>query len=129
MAELVDTLVFDGECGFCRSCVVWLERRLASPVAIVAWQEADLVALGVSAEDCRSAVQWVGATGRRSAGAAAVAEVLRAARWPWPAVGRLLGLPLVRIAAAAVYRVTARNRSCLVQPGDEPVDRGGLAPK
>lgn len=125
----VNTLVFDGDCAFCRSCVTWLERRLAGQVAIVAWQEADLSALGLTEAACRDAVQWVPASGTVRSGASAVAACLGSTRGAWPLVGRLIGSAPLRGLAERVYALTARNRACLVQEGHEVVEGGGFDPQ
>lgn len=116
------TLVYDGDCGFCTRCVRFVERRLSPPRAtrlqVIAWQEADLDVLGVQREDAEKAVQWVAASGRVSAGAEAVARLLRNAGGPWSVAGSLLLVPPVRWGAERVYRLIAANRGRL--PGATP---------
>lgn len=77
---------------------------------VVAWQRADLARLGLTAEQCREALQWVGADGEHVEGAAAVAASLRHAGKGWAVVGWLLSAPLLRTVADRVYRLVARNR-------------------
>jgi predicted DCC family thiol-disulfide oxidoreductase YuxK len=125
------TLVFDGDCRFCTSSARWLQRRLPDEVSVVPWQRADLEALGVTADEARAAVQWVGPAGRAS-GAAAVGRALEAAGGVWRPFGRLCRTPPTAWVAEVVYRVVARNRHRL--PGGTPAcrldgasggDRGG----
>lgn len=126
-------LVYDGECGFCRRCVAWVERRLPRRPSIVAWQSADLAALGLTEERCRAALQWVGAprAGARPirSGHLAVAGLLRHAGGAWCAVGVLIATPPISWAAAAVYGWVARNRHRLrgVPPHGQPRPRPGGA--
>jgi predicted DCC family thiol-disulfide oxidoreductase YuxK len=108
------TLVLDGECAFCRCSVGFLERRVRPVCEIVAWQSADLSALGLTREQCSEAVQWVGAYGTFS-GARAIAGVLKSGRPGWRILGRVIDFPLMRPIAAVVYRLVAANRSRLVQ--------------
>lgn len=103
-------LVFDGDCAFCTSSVRMLERRVARRPVVVAWQRVDLDRLGLTAEQCTEALQWVGADGSRRQGAAAVAATLRYAGTGWAVLGVLLDAPGVRRVAAWVYRWVARNR-------------------
>lgn len=110
----VPVLVFDGECGFCRRCVAWVERRLPRRPTIVAWQATDLAALGLTEERCRAALQWVcapraGARRIRS-GHLAVAALLRHAGGAWPVAGVLLATPPISWVAAVAYGWVARNR-------------------
>lgn len=121
------TFVYDGDCGFCTACARFVERRVPTDARILPWQVTDLAALGLRAEECAEAVQWVGAGGRRAAGPDAIAWLLAGSTRPWRALGRLLRLPAVRALAWPVYRWVARNRHRL--PGGTPAcarpDRDG----
>ena len=115
------TLVFDGDCAFCTSAVGVARRVLPADVTVVAWQFADLPALGVTAGRAQQEVLWVDADGTVSGGAAAVACLLRAAGPPWSVLGVLLSLAPLRWAAPPVYRLVAANRHRL--PGGTPACR------
>lgn len=108
------TLVFDGECGFCRCSADFLRRRVQPNCEIVAWQSANLATLGLTPERCSEAVQWV-SEGRTFSGARAIAGVLKTGAPMWRVLGGLIDLPPLRPVAGAVYRLVARNRSRLVQ--------------
>ena len=77
---------------------------------MVAWQFADLDALGVTQAEAEEAVQWVAPGRPVAAGPAAIARLLVDAGSFWRPLGRLLDLPPVRWAAWPVYRLVARNR-------------------
>ena len=115
------TLVFDGDCAFCTSAVSVARRLLPAAVTVVAWQFADLAALGVTVERAQQEVLWVDPDGAVSGGAAAVARLLRAAGVPWSVLGALIGLPPLRWVAPPVYRLVAANRHRL--PGGTPACR------
>lgn len=112
------TLVFDGDCAFCTSCVRWLEKRVRPDADIVAWQLADLDALGVSEEQAADAVQWARPDGAVLAGHEAIAAMLSTAGPIWRIAGRILLLPGVSWMAARAYRLVAVNRHRL--PGGTP---------
>ncbi len=116
-AERRPVLVFDGDCAFCTSSAHLLER-IGPKAEIVAWQHADLDALGITAAQATEAVQWIGADGAVRSGHEAIAAVLRAAGWPWRLAGRLITLPGISTLAAVTYRWIARNRYRL--PGGTP---------
>ncbi|GAA0526413.1 hypothetical protein GCM10011581_13250 [Saccharopolyspora subtropica] len=116
MSEL-PVLIYDGDCGFCTRSVRWAER-LPVRMRILAWQEADLAAYRTTPERARHEVLWVAPSGRVFGGAAAVAELLRSARLPWPVVGWAMSAPVLRWVAERVYRWVADNRSRL--PGATP---------
>ena len=111
-------LVFDGDCGFCTASARFIERRIPTRARIVPWQRLDLGEIGLTAEQCVEAVQWVGADGRRGAGPVAVGYLLRASTGAWKPLGWLLLLPPVRWLAWPVYRWIARHRHQL--PGGTP---------
>lgn len=103
-------LVYDGDCAFCRRCVRFIERRLSRHPRLVAWQAADLDGLGLTADQCREALQWVGPEGRHESAQRAVARTLVGGGRGWALLGRFLLLPGVDQAAGFVYRWVARNR-------------------
>lgn len=107
-------LVYDGECGFCRRCAAWVAAVLPRRPEIVPWQSTDLAALGLTAERCSAALQWVGtprAGARRiRSGHLAVAALLRHAGGPWWILGAILATPPASWLAAGAYAWVARNR-------------------
>jgi predicted DCC family thiol-disulfide oxidoreductase YuxK/GNAT superfamily N-acetyltransferase len=112
-------LLYDGDCGFCETSARWLERHARSTARVEAWQDSDLVRLGLSAEECEEALLWV-EDGRRAAGPEALAAYLRSASTPWQTAGRVLRAPGSRHIAWPVYRWAAQHRDGL--PGGTTVD-------
>ncbi len=106
-------LLYDGDCGFCTAAARFIERHVPTPARVQAWQDTDLGALGLTAQQCRQAVRWVEletSGGRTSAaGAAAIAALLvSSSRWRW--AGRVLGRRPVLAVAEPGYRWVARHR-------------------
>ncbi|MCU1447072.1 thiol-disulfide oxidoreductase DCC family protein [Cryobacterium sp.] len=115
------TLIFDGDCGFCTTAVLWLQRTLPRVPATAPFQRTDLARFGLDEEQARSMVWFV--TGeRRYGGASGIAAMLRGQ--PNPGL-RLLGwlgtVPPWSWAAEAGYRLVARYRYRL--PGGTPACR------
>ena len=110
-------LVYDGDCGFCTTCVHLLER-IGADAEIVAWQLTDLAALRLSEERAADAVQLVQVDGTVRSGHEAVAAVLGTAGRIWRIAGRVLLLPGISPIAARAYRLIADNRYRL--PGGTP---------
>jgi predicted DCC family thiol-disulfide oxidoreductase YuxK len=110
-------LVYDGDCGFCTTCVHALER-IGPDAEIVAWQLTDLAALGMTEEQAAGAVQFVQVDGKVCSGHEAVAAVLGTAGPIWRIAGRALLLPGISWIAARAYRLIADNRYRL--PGGTP---------
>ena len=111
----MSTLVFDGDCGFCTTCVRWMARLRIEPETVIPWQHADLAALGLTPEQCQEKVQWVSGTGEVRSGHLAVAAVLRG---PWRPLGVLLTLPGLSWVAGKAYDWVAAHRTSL--PGGTP---------
>lgn len=113
-------VVYDGTCGFCRFVVTGLKRRWGLSGRPRPWQSADLVALGLTEDDVRAKMWFVG-TGRydgarRQGGAAAFAAWLRTGTGTAARLGRLLDAPVVATLAAVVYRGVARYRRRIPGP-------------
>jgi predicted DCC family thiol-disulfide oxidoreductase YuxK len=101
--------LFDGDCAFCSSAARFITRRIPTSATVVAWQFADLTALGVTQDAAEQAVQWIDARGV-AAGPVAISRLLIDAGSYWRPLGWLLALPPVRWAAWPAYRWIARNR-------------------
>ncbi|POH59072.1 hypothetical protein C3B59_17750 [Cryobacterium zongtaii] len=115
------TLIFDGDCGFCTTAVLWLQRTLPRVPATAPFQWTDLAAFGLTERQARSRV-WFVVAGRRYGGAAAVAALLRGQ--PVAALrvlGWLATVPPWSWAAAAGCSLVARYRYRL--PGGTPACR------
>lgn len=110
-------LVYDGDCGFCTASARLAERWLHL-ADVEPWQFLDLASLGLTAEQCGAAVQWVDGSGRVASGERAVIAALRHAGGAWGVVGRVLAVPGIRLLASAGYRLVARHRHRL--PGGTP---------
>ena len=103
------TFLFDGDCGFCSACARFIQRRIPTSATVVAWQFAELDALGLSPAECDEAVRWV-APGERAAGPSAIARLLRSSTRPWRVLGRLLDNRVALWVAWPVYRWVSRHR-------------------
>jgi predicted DCC family thiol-disulfide oxidoreductase YuxK len=110
-------LLYDGDCGFCTSCVRLLER-IGPDAEILAWQLTDLGQLGVTEEQAKSAVQWVQVDGTVRSGHEAIAAILNTAGAIPKIVGHMILLPGISPMAARVYQLVAENRYRL--PGSTP---------
>jgi predicted DCC family thiol-disulfide oxidoreductase YuxK len=113
----MSTLVYDGDCCFCSTCVLALERLHLRADEVIAWQHADLGALGLTPEQCQQAVQWVDSDGGHASGHLAVAALLQA-NGAWRPLGALLRAPGVSALAARAYTWIADHRTSL--PGGTP---------
>lgn len=127
-SEASPTLIYDGDCDFCQRCADWIAARLPAGASVVASQQADLAAVGLSEQQATDAAWWIDADGTQHSGHRAIAESLRACGGPWGPLGRLLTVPGISLLAAFSYELIARNRhrlgckNCL-----EKTTRGGPA--
>lgn len=85
---------------------------------IVAWQFADLAALGTTAERAEFELLWVHTDGRIEGGADGVAALLEDCGGWRRLVGRAIRLPGINRVSHRVYRLVADNRHRL--PGGTP---------
>ena len=95
------TLIYDGDCAFCQRCADWIAAHLPVEVQVVPSQQADLAALGLSAQQASDAAWWIDSEGPQR-GHRAVAAALRAAGGIWKPVGRGLTAPLISPVAGTV---------------------------
>jgi predicted DCC family thiol-disulfide oxidoreductase YuxK len=107
----MNTLIYDGDCAFCLRCVQWMQKHFKHVPQIVAWQQADLAQMGLTTEQCQTAVQWVSEDSNQILSAhKAVARVCKDAGGLIIVAGWLMSMPLVSQVAGIVYRWVARNR-------------------
>lgn len=107
-------LVYDGDCGFCTRCALWVEAH-ADHVEIRPWQSLDLAAVGLTEAQVRAAAYWVDDDGVEAAERAVARALLRCGPG-YRILGRALLLPGVRRVAAVGYRFVARHRGRLPGP-------------
>ena len=109
IAEPTPLLIFDGDCAFCSRCVRFIERRIRRHPQIQSWQRSDLVALGLTQEQCETAVQFAD-RGSITSAHVAVARVLIYGKKGWALLGYVMLLPGIKQVAGVVYRWVAKNR-------------------
>jgi len=116
-------LIFDGECGFCTTSARFLHRWVVRDgfTHVAPWQLLDLDALGLTEDQCRAAVQWVGESGQIASGHAAIAATLRAGYPVWRPAGKLIMAPGFSRLAERLYAWVADHRYAL--PGGTPACR------
>jgi acetyl esterase len=110
------TLIYDGECGFCRDTVGIVSRwdREHRLTLIPFQDEARVRAFGIPLPALAAAMHLILPDGRTLAGADAAPALLRllpGKRW----LASIFGVPGVLPAARRVYAWIARRRRCLVR--------------
>ena len=68
------TVIFDGECEFCKQSVIWIQRKLS--VTALPFQTTDLIPFNLTREQCAKQV-YVVSQGITYGGAAAIAFLLK----------------------------------------------------
>lgn len=103
-------VLYDADCGFCTSSIAALQGpAFRAQIHAVAWQEADLAAHGLAAEQCQERLHVVDGS-NVFAGAAAIASILRTARLPWRLTSRVMTTPGIAWLSERVYDLVARHR-------------------
>ena len=104
------TLIYDGDCEFCRRQVKFIGRRdKHGRIEAVPFQDAELDGLGVSRGGAEEAMHLVSPSGEVYRGAEAAREVLRLLPGLAPAAW-LFRTPGAMFVAERVYRWVARRR-------------------
>ena len=112
--EVVGTLIYDGECGFCTNAAKWARNRLPAGHGIARSQDFDdaqLRAMGLTRADVDRAAWWIEEGRAPAEGADAIARSLVAMGGRQAVIGRVVVLPLVRVLARRAYRWVAENRA------------------
>ena len=119
----VNTLIFDGDCGFCTSTANFIHARSRTPIHVVAWQLTDVTQYSLLEPQTAERV-WLVVTNsdggtERFGGSDAFAKILILQRRPvLSAIGQLLLIPPFCALAGIGYRLVARFRHKL--PGGTP---------
>jgi predicted DCC family thiol-disulfide oxidoreductase YuxK len=103
-------LVYDGDCALCTRVVGIALGRMKVACRAVAWQQADLAALGLTEAEVTEKVWWVEPGGTKVSGHRAVAAALRHGSPAVRPLGRLLDAEPLSLVASAGYDLVARNR-------------------
>ena len=104
------TVIYDGECRFCRRSVSYMQRRLRRVPAVLPFQSDAVLDLGVDRAACARAVHYVDARGRIWSGGGAVARILVDDGFPLAVAGFVMRAPLVRCIVERAYVWVAANR-------------------
>ena len=118
-------LVFDGDCAFCTTSVLWLQARFPEAFDISPYQRTNLANYDLTEAQCHARVQWV-CVGRSHEGAHAVGALLRFGGHHRGGLvgkvavgfGSLAFIPPASWVAAGIYAVIAANRQRM--PGGTP---------
>lgn len=109
------TLIYDGECPFCRAAREWVEQRaLAGRLEYLPCQAEERAARfpQVAESECMEAMQLVTPEGEVFAGDRALPQVLARLRgWRW--IAWVLRVPPISWVSAPVYRFIAKRRYAL----------------
>jgi predicted DCC family thiol-disulfide oxidoreductase YuxK len=89
--------------------VQFIERRIRRHPRIQPWQRSDLAGLGLTQEQCETAVQLI-ENGRVTSAHVAIARLLIYGKRGWAELGYLLLAPGIKQIAGVVYRWVAKNR-------------------
>ena len=103
-------VLYDADCGFCTtSSRAMTNRWFRADAEARSFQSVNLDDFGLTVDKCAEKLHVVDGT-RVFVGGAAISAVLRRSRLPWPAIGRVLALPGIRVLVEWVYGLVARNR-------------------
>jgi predicted DCC family thiol-disulfide oxidoreductase YuxK len=105
------TLIFDGECRFCRRWVARWRRQTGYRVHYVPYQKVGGRFPQLRREDFENAIQFVNPDGSARSGADAVTRLHDYGLWGGHSFGALLSIPPIIWILRLGYRFVARHRS------------------
>ena len=105
------TLIFDGDCRFCRRWVARWRKQTGARVQYLPFQQLAGRFPEVSREECEKAIQFIDSGGRVSSGADAVTRLHDYGLRGGHALGAFLSLPPIIWVLRLGYKLVARNRS------------------
>ncbi|MFW6599317.1 thiol-disulfide oxidoreductase DCC family protein [Propionibacteriaceae bacterium Y2011] len=107
-----ETLLYDGDCGFCTSSARWLRRRIGSAdtVEVRPWRPDDEATYGITPAMADAEIHFVTEHGEVLGGADAVLGWWRTGTDSYPLLAQLLALPGLIQLTRAGYRLIAANR-------------------
>lgn len=97
------TVIYDGDCDFCKNCLIWVQRKLA--VNAIAYQVGDLNRYGLTTDQCAKQVYVI--KGKKKYGGVKAVTFLLRKRKNW------IMYLLLKISAPLAdmgYRWVAQNR-------------------
>lgn len=119
-----DTLIYDGDCGFCTTAATWIAGQwVDATTQVTPWQfltASQFREYDLTPELAQQRVYWHDDSGLYGA-ERAIARALRAARQPWSFLGTVIDVRPIRWIARPVYWLVARYRHRL--PGGTPACR------
>lgn len=104
-------LIYDGECGFCNTSLLWAYRNLSNMPAAEPYQSAPLSKLNLSLEEVENAVYLID-TGVKKSGHEAIAQLFlwQEEKTLPRLLGRILAYKRLHSVWAFGYRWVAKNR-------------------
>lgn len=106
------TLIFDGDCGFCRHWINRWQRAAGGAIEMIPYQDPDVPKRfpKISRADCAKAVHFIEPDGRISSAAEAVFRARSYKNKRSLLLRMYLNLPGFAFATELSYRIVSRNR-------------------
>lgn len=113
MPSSAPTLIYDGDCGFCKRSLAWGQRHLTAFPRAIASNTAEAKSSGLSQKQLDESI-WIVGAGEPLGAAAAAAFILKLQpNLLWRALGHVMSWWPFSIVAKAIYFWVAKNRGRL----------------
>lgn len=106
------TIVFDGGCGICLRAARFVARRnMRHTLTFISYHQPDFPDKmpHISKAQAEKSI-WVLRNNQKFHKIGALSMILRELRFPWPIVGWVLIIPVIRQSASGIYSLIAKNR-------------------
>jgi predicted DCC family thiol-disulfide oxidoreductase YuxK len=113
MPASTPTLIYDGDCGFCKRSLAWGQRNLTAFPRAIPSQSVEAKRSGLTQAQLEESI-WIIGIERPLAAAEAATFILKLQpNASWRALGLLMSIWPISVIARAVYFWVARNRGRL----------------
>lgn len=110
MSGTAPTLIYDGDCGFCKRSLAWGQRHLTAFPRAIASNSAEAKSSGLSQKQLDESI-WIIGAGKPLGAAEAAAFILKLQpNVLWRALGLAMSIWPLSIFARAAYFWVAKNR-------------------
>ncbi len=106
-------VIYDGNCGLCQRLVTWASGKIAEDFKFIVSETVNPKQYGLNRKDFEKYVWLIQFDQKKSRGASAIAEILKAMGFGWLILGSIISIPPFSFVANGLYSLVSKNRNRL----------------